>query len=70
LLRRICGHRPELTESEACAAQPRGALGWTAVGLYAATRLGVVVVGNLHISEYNRMVRLRLGMTAARTDGH
>jgi hypothetical protein len=44
--------------------ETRAVLGWTALGIYGATRVGVIVVGNLHIGEYNRLVQLRLGMTA------
>ncbi len=40
----------------------RSILGWTAIGLYATTRLGVLIVGNLHISEYNRYLKLGLGV--------
>jgi hypothetical protein len=40
---------------------PRTRLAWTAIGLYAATRVAVLVVGNLHISEYNRLLELRVG---------
>ena len=29
----------------------------TAIGLYAATRIAILVIANLHISEYNRRVR-------------
>ena len=42
----------------------RTRLAWTAIGLYATTRIAVLVVGNLHISEYNRVLQLRLGATA------
>lgn len=40
----------------------RSILGWTAIGLYASTRLGVLIVGNLHVSEYNRYLKLGLGV--------
>ncbi len=43
----------------------RSILGFTALGLYGATRIGVLVVGNLHISEYNHEVELRLGVAPA-----
>jgi hypothetical protein len=35
----------------------RHVLAWTALGLYLATRIGIQVIGNLHISAYNRLVR-------------
>ncbi len=38
-------------------------LAWTALGLYATTRLGVLVIGNLHIAAYNHAVELRLAPT-------
>jgi hypothetical protein len=44
-------------------ARTRSTLGWTALGLYASTRIGVLVIGNLHISEYNRYIKLRAGIT-------
>jgi len=44
----------------------RAILGWSALGLYASTRVAVLVVANLHVSEYNRYLRLRL--TAAETE--
>lgn len=34
---------------------------WTAIGLYAATRIGIMIIGNLHISAYNRAVSVHLG---------
>lgn len=34
-------------------ARTRSLLRWTALGLYASTRIGVLVIGNLHVSEYN-----------------
>lgn len=37
----------------------RAALAWTALGLYATTRLAILVIGNLHISEYRRALDLR-----------
>ena len=49
--------------------ETRAVLGWTALGIYGATRVGVIVVGNLHIGEYNRLVQLRLGMTAQAPNG-
>jgi hypothetical protein len=30
------------------------AMRWTALGVYAATRVGVIVIGTLHIDEYDR----------------
>lgn len=38
----------------------RRALAWTAAGLYAGTRLVILVVGNLHISEYRDALRVKL----------
>lgn len=29
---------------------------WSALALYAATRIGIQIIGNLHITEYNRRV--------------
>lgn len=43
----------------------RAMFGWTAVGLYAATRIGVLVVGNLHVTEYNRYLHVRLGAASS-----
>lgn len=40
----------------------RSILSWSALGLYATTRVGVLIIGNLHISEYNRYLQLRLGV--------
>lgn len=42
-------------------------LGWTAAGLYLASRAGIliVIVGNRHISDYNAAMRVRLGLAAA-----
>ena len=37
----------------------RAALAWTALGLYASTRIVILVIGNLHISEYRRALALR-----------
>jgi hypothetical protein len=39
----------------------RTVCGWSALGLYASTRLAILVIANLHISAYNRAVRLHLG---------
>ncbi len=39
----------------------RAAFGWTAAGLYAATRIAILVVGNMHISEYERYLHVRVG---------
>ncbi|MGE0550151.1 MAG: hypothetical protein AB7R00_24000 [Kofleriaceae bacterium] len=38
----------------------RAICGWTALGLYAATRIGAIVFGTLHVTAYNREVKLRL----------
>jgi hypothetical protein len=35
----------------------RSALRWTALGLYGGTRVGVLVIGNLHISEYDNYLQ-------------
>jgi len=43
----------------------RAAFGWTAAGLYAATRIGVIVVANLHVGEYNRYLHVRLGAASS-----
>ncbi len=43
----------------------RAGLAWSAAALYVATRLGVLIVGNLHISDYNAAMRVRLGLTAS-----
>lgn len=37
----------------------RRALAWTAAGLYAGTRLAILVIGNLHISAYREALALR-----------
>ena len=34
-------------------ARTRRSLRWAALGLYVATRVGVLVIGNLHVSEYD-----------------
>jgi len=34
-------------------ARTRQAMRWAALGLYLATRIGVLVIGNLHVSEYD-----------------
>jgi hypothetical protein len=50
----------------AVAVEDRRALfGWTAAGLYAATRIGVLVVANLHVGEYNRYLHVRLGAASS-----
>jgi hypothetical protein len=36
----------------------RDVCAWTAIGAYAVTRLAILVIANLHISEYNRRVRM------------
>ena len=38
----------------------RRALAWTAAGLYVGTRLAIIVIGNLHISEYREALRVKL----------
>jgi len=52
-----------LAGDDAIAPNARSALAWTALGLYSATRAGVLVIGNL--SEYNLRVTLRLGAATA-----
>ncbi len=47
-----------LTES----GHTRAVLAWTAVALYASTRIGILVIASSHVSEYNRYLRLRLGV--------
>jgi hypothetical protein len=34
-------------------ARARRSMRWAALGLYVATRVGVLVIGNLHVSEYD-----------------
>ena len=52
----------------AVAVEDRRALfGWTAAGLYAATRIGVLVVANLHVGEYNHYLHVRLGAASSAT---
>jgi hypothetical protein len=46
----------------------RRALRWTALGLYAGTRVAIFVIGNLHISEYRRALTIRF-TTSANTAG-
>ena len=43
--------------------ETRAITAWTALGLYAATRLGVILVGNLHVAEYNRYIAVKLAPT-------
>ncbi|MGE0871511.1 MAG: hypothetical protein AB7P03_23330 [Kofleriaceae bacterium] len=38
----------------------RSICGWTALGLYTATRIGTLVFGSLHLRAYNQEVKLRL----------
>jgi hypothetical protein len=51
-------------EGGALSPHTRAIVGWTAVGLYAATRIGVLIIGNLHVTEFNRYLGLRLGVAA------
>ena len=50
-------------------ADTRSLLRWSALGLYAGTRVGVEVIGNLHVSEYNgylsRRGEVRTGLRTA-----
>jgi hypothetical protein len=39
--------------------ETRTALRWSALGLYAGTRLVILVIGNLHISTYRRALDAR-----------
>lgn len=41
-------------------ADTRSRMRWSALGLYAGTRVAVEVIGNLHVSEYNEYARLQL----------
>ncbi|HEY4056952.1 MAG TPA: hypothetical protein VGM39_10090 [Kofleriaceae bacterium] len=43
----------------------RSALRWSALGLYGATRIAVEIIGNLHISEYNRYLGQQQSRAAA-----
>jgi hypothetical protein len=45
---------------DALSSRTRRILGWTALGLYASTRVGILVIGNLHISEFDRYLGIRL----------
>ena len=40
-------------------ARTRQALRWTALGLYVATRIGVLVIGNMHVSELDDYLATR-----------
>lgn len=57
-----------LLSGDALSSRTRTILGWSAVGLYVSTRIGVLIIGNLHISEYNRYLRLRLGVVVSPSD--
>ncbi|MEO8843137.1 MAG: hypothetical protein ABI591_19560, partial [Kofleriaceae bacterium] len=41
-------------------AHTRSVLRWSALGLYGTTRIGVIVVGNLHIDEYDHTLAHQL----------
>ncbi len=43
--------------------EARAVTAWSALGLYVATRIGVIWIGNLHVAEYNRYVAIKLGPT-------
>jgi hypothetical protein len=43
----------------------RDDLAWTALGLYAVTRVGILVIGNLHVSEWNRYIDVKLAAGGA-----
>jgi hypothetical protein len=45
-------------------AHTRSTLRWTAAGLYAGTRVVILVIGNLHISEYRRALNVRFTTSA------
>ena len=49
-----------LASDGALSTRTRTILGVTALGIYGATRIGVLITANLHISDYNRFVRARL----------
>jgi hypothetical protein len=51
-------------EDTALSNRTRSICAWTALGLYTSTRLGVLIVGNLHVSEFNRYLALRLDVAA------
>jgi hypothetical protein len=53
-----------LAASFATSGDTRTALRWTALGLYAGTRVGVLVIGNLHVSEYDGYLERRLADTS------
>ncbi len=52
-----------LVASFATSGDARTALRWTALGLYGGTRIGVLVIGNLHVSEYDSYLARRLAET-------
>jgi hypothetical protein len=41
----------------------RKTLAWTALGLYAGTRVAILVIGNLHISAYREALAIRFAAT-------
>jgi hypothetical protein len=45
----------------ATSGRTRAICAWTALGLYASTRIGIMIIGNLHISAYNHAVAVHLG---------
>lgn len=47
-------------------ASTRSWLRWSALGLYGASRVGMEVVGNLHIDEYDEYLEQRLGAHVAK----
>jgi hypothetical protein len=51
----------------ATSGRTRAALAWSALGLYASTRVAILVIGNLHVGEYNRYLHVKLAVSAAET---
>ncbi|MEP7123025.1 MAG: hypothetical protein ABJE95_19005 [Byssovorax sp.] len=43
----------------------RAGLAWTAAALYVTSRVGVLIIANGHITDYNAAMRWRLGLSAA-----
>lgn len=53
-----------LATGDSLSSRTRTILAWSAIGLYASTRLGVLIIGNFHVTEYNRYLQLRLGVAS------
>jgi hypothetical protein len=45
----------------------RSICAWSAVGLYASTRIAILTIGNLHVSEYNAYLHVKLAVSATET---